>query len=71
MADLIVCLVLAVVIGVSVCYIIKAKKAGVKCIGCPAGGTCSHAAGGCTGCGTHTDGTHEECRCNHTHTHPK
>ena len=40
MADFIVIVILAVLIGAAVSYIIKAKKNGVKCIGCPAGGSC-------------------------------
>ena len=41
MADIIAVLILLVLIGCAVGYIVKAKKSGVKCIGCPAGGTCS------------------------------
>ena len=40
MADLIVAVILIAMIGGAVAYIIKAKKSGVKCIGCPAGGSC-------------------------------
>ena len=40
MADIIVLLILAFLIGGAVTYIVKAKKSGVKCIGCPAGGNC-------------------------------
>ena len=40
MTDLIVILILLILIGAAVSYIIKAKKSGVKCIGCPAGGNC-------------------------------
>ena len=40
MTDLIVILILLILIGAAVSYIIKAKKSGVKCIGCPAGGSC-------------------------------
>ena len=41
MADLIIiAVILAVVIAVSV-YIVRQKKKGVKCIGCPYGGNCS------------------------------
>lgn len=62
MADLIVIAVVALCVGCAVRYIIKAKKSGVKCIGCPAAGTCSghhgHQGGsagpsGCScGCGS-------------------
>lgn len=33
------------IVGIAVSYIVKEKKKRVKCIGCPAGGTC-------TKCGT-------------------
>ncbi len=62
MTDLIVILVVILIVGAAVAYIIKAKKAGVKCIGCPAAQSCSSQAksecgGGCEscGCGCHTD----------------
>lgn len=58
MGNAIVILILAVIIGGAVAYIIKAKKNGVKCIGCSAGGNCScgdmsnsAGCGGCGGCG--------------------
>ena len=38
----------ALIIGGAVAYIIKAKKSGKKCIGCPSGG-CSSNEGGCSG----------------------
>lgn len=41
MADIIIVLVLLLIIGLAVGYIIKAKKDGVKCIGCPSAGSCS------------------------------
>ena len=40
MADIIAVLILLILIGCAVGYIVKAKKSGVKCIGCPAGGSC-------------------------------
>lgn len=40
MVDVIVLLVLAALIGSAVAYIVKAKKSGAKCIGCPSGGSC-------------------------------
>lgn len=51
----------------AIIYIVKAKKQGVKCIGCPSAGTCSSAhgegkdgsgCGGCHGC----DISYEEIR---------
>lgn len=67
MTDLIVVIVLFLIIGAATAYIVKAKKRGVKCIGCPAGTSCSHAvAGGCSGCGGHAEDAHRECSCCHT-----
>ncbi|GAA6492690.1 hypothetical protein K280104A7_22540 [Candidatus Bariatricus faecipullorum] len=40
MADVIVLIILALILGGAITYIVKAKKRGVKCIGCPAGGNC-------------------------------
>ena len=42
MVDFIIAAVLLAIIGAAVIYIIKAKKSGTKCIGCPAGGECAH-----------------------------
>ena len=59
MGNAIVLAILVLVIGTAVAYIIKAKKNGVKCIGCSAGGGCAcgsadkKTAGcgyGCSGC---------------------
>lgn len=41
MANVIIVFIVVLILGASIKYIVKAKKAGVKCIGCPAGGTCS------------------------------
>lgn len=50
MVNIIIVGIVILILGVSVGYIVKAKKAGVKCIGCPAGGTCSgHCNGNCSG----------------------
>ena len=50
MADLIVLGVIAVLVGASLAFIIKEKKRGVKCIGCPMAGTCAkkNASSKCT-----------------------
>lgn len=53
-ADIIVALILAAIIGGAVFYIVKAKKSGQKCIGCPHSKTCG-SAGKCSG----------NCGCNH------
>ena len=47
MADFILAAVLLMIVGAAICYIIREKKKGVKCVGCPAGGAC---AGKCAGC---------------------
>lgn len=47
MADLVVIAVVLAVVSAAGLYVYRAKKAGVKCIGCPDGGSCS---GGCSGC---------------------
>lgn len=57
MVNLIVVIVLIAILGAAVIYIVKEKKRGVKCIGCPAAGTCAHSQGsGCGGCSScHAD----------------
>ncbi len=40
-ANIIASIVLALIIGGAVAYIVKSKKSGRKCIGCP-GGACCH-----------------------------
>ena len=51
MTNAIVIVLLALVLGLAIRYIVKAKKSGAKCIGCPSGGC------GCSGtsCHCHTD----------------
>jgi len=55
MTNLVTFAVLALIIGGASLYIYKAKKRGVKCIGCPSAEACAKGAasgcgGGCTGC---------------------
>ncbi len=47
MTDIIIIAVLVVILGAAAGYVIKAKKSGQKCIGCPNGGSCS---GSCAPC---------------------
>ena len=55
MENVILVAVLLLIIGFAVGYIIKAKKSGKKCIGCPDSGSCGSGCGcGCDGCGGHT-----------------
>ena len=48
MTDLIVIAIVVVVIGLAAGYVIRQKKRGVKCIGCPGSKNCQ---GGCSRCG--------------------
>lgn len=52
MADVMVVVVILLIVGGAVLYIRKAKKSGVRCVGCPDGGTCS---GCCSGCHSGTE----------------
>lgn len=59
--DIIAAVAIVLIVGGAIAYIVKAKKSGQKCIGCPDSKTCS--SGGCSGkcsgcggaCGGHTD----------------
>ena len=48
MDNALILLVVTVILGFTIGYIWKAKKRGVRCVGCPEGKTCG---GKCTGCG--------------------
>ncbi len=52
MDNFIIVAVLAVIIGAALAYVIKAKKRGVKCIGCPDGAKCSGNCSCCSSCGS-------------------
>ena len=39
--NMIAVLVIVILVGSAAAYLIKAKRSGVKCVGCPAGGNCS------------------------------
>ena len=54
MIDFIVALILIVIVGSAICYIIKAKKKGAKCIGCPDSCSCAKASGN-VACNCHSD----------------
>ena len=52
MEDIIIVAVLILILGGAALYVYKAKKRGVKCIGCPDGGSCAGKCAGCAGnCG--------------------
>ncbi len=53
MTDLIVGAILVVLVSAAIAYIVREKKRGTVCIGCPAAGTCSRK--------NHPDG--EGCSC--------
>ena len=59
MANFVVVVVILFIVGAAIAYIVKEKKKGNRCIGCPAAATCpSVHAGKCSGgCqkNTHTD----------------
>jgi len=54
--NLILIVVLLAILVAAAGYVYKAKKRGVKCIGCPAGSKC----GSCSGCGSRETGA---CSC--------
>ena len=66
MDNLILAVVLLAILGMAITYIIKEKKRGVKCIGCPAAAECasrqdgapfcSGNCNGCSGCGAKDEG---------------
>ncbi len=52
MENFIVIMIIAIILTLVILYIIKAKKSGVKCIGCPDAKNCQGRANGCCGnCG--------------------
>ena len=65
MENVILILVLVAILGGAIAYIVRAKKRGVKCIGCPAAETCGEKKGSCSGCsscsGCGGDDAQENC----------
>ena len=55
--NIIIILIIAVILGLAIRYVSRAKKKGVKCIGCPDGAKCSGNCAGCSGncCGNGGD----------------
>lgn len=49
MVDFVVGFVILAIVGGAVAYIVKEKKKGVKCIGCPDSAVCSGQCSGCNG----------------------
>ncbi len=58
MENLILAIVIIAILGLSIGYIVNAKRKGVKCIGCPAGGCSGSCSGHCH------EGSEESCSCN-------
>ena len=49
-SEIIAILAIFLCIGGAILYIVKAKKSGQKCIGCPHGGKCGSQTQSCNGC---------------------
>lgn len=61
MENMIIIAILAAILGFVVWYLIRAKKRGQKCIGCPSGGcNCSGESSNSCGCGCSGCGSAEE-----------
>ena len=52
-AEIIALVVIGLLVGGAVAYIIRAKKRGQKCIGCPYSGQCPSQQNNCSGCQNH------------------
>ena len=52
MENIILIAVLVLIVGLAAWYVIKAKKSGRKCIGCPDGKTCPNKRNGQCSCGS-------------------
>ena len=48
MKDIVIAVIILAVLAVAIAYIVKAKKSGVKCIGCPMSKECNKCSCGCT-----------------------
>jgi len=48
--NIIIIAVVLLIVGAAAWYVIRAKRKGQKCIGCPAGGSCSSPKNGCCHC---------------------
>ena len=47
--DFVILAVVAAIVGAVVYYLHRARKKGIKCIGCPDGAKCSGSCAGCSG----------------------
>ncbi len=50
MDNFIIIAIVVLIVGCAAGYVIKAKKSGAKCIGCPDAKSCSGKCAGCSGC---------------------
>ena len=54
MENIIIVAMLVIILGLALGYVIKAKKSGKKCLGCPSGASCGKSGcSGCSGCSCH------------------
>lgn len=53
MINVIIIAVLVIVLGSAIAYIVREKKKGAVCIGCPHAGTCASKKNRDSGCGCH------------------
>ncbi len=61
MENLIILAIVGIIVGLAGGYVYRAKKRGVKCVGCPSGCSCSKGScgGNCGGCGGNCGGCGE------------
>ena len=59
MGEIIAIAIIAVIVGGAIFYVIKAKKSGKKCIGCPDGCSCN---GSCSGSCSTKQEKDEKCK---------
>ncbi len=52
MKDALIIVILAVILSLAVWYIVRSKRKGTKCIGCPTGGDCPLKTNGECCCGS-------------------
>lgn len=48
MENFLIIAIIVLIIGCAIAYIVKAKKKGVKCVGCPYASTCGKGTEGCS-----------------------
>ena len=63
MTDIILVAVIGAMVAAAAWYIIRAKRSGARCIGCSAGGCCSHAQSEASACSCGCGGQEHSCCC--------